>query len=147
MTAHSQTAVGNPLVPAVVANVFSQDLGHFSSALPTRNRGTLAPWQIRRVIDFIDDNLSTTIRIDDLAGLVRLSSSYFATAFKAVFGQAPHQYIIARRVDHARHLLLNTSIPLCEIAIDCGLVDQAHLCTLFRKKLGTTPSSLRKLAA
>lgn len=147
MNAHSQTAFGNPVVPAVVANVLSHDHGYFCPALPARNRGTLAPWQIRRVVDFIDDNLSNTIRIDDLAGLVRLSTSYFATAFKAMFGQAPHQYIIARRVDHARHLLLNTSLPLCEIAIDCGLVDQAHLCTLFRKKLGTTPSSLRKLAA
>ncbi len=147
MNAHSQISICKSAAPTALPETLSDKLKFLHPSSPNRNRGTLAPWQIRRVVDFIDDNLSTTIRIDELANLVRLSSSYFATAFKAVFGQAPHQYIIARRVDHARHLLLTTSLPLCEIAIDCGLVDQAHLCTLFRKRLGMTPSSLRRAAA
>jgi AraC-like DNA-binding protein len=113
---------------------------------PDVSLGRLAPWQVRGVIDFIDDNLSATIRIDELARIARLSPSYFASVFKAAFGATPHQYIIDRRIEKATHLLLHTNLSICDIAIECGFTDQSHLCTLFRKKLGTTPRTLRKRA-
>lgn len=109
-----------------------------------RNRGALSGWQCRRVIEFVESNLASTIRIKDLADIVRLSESYFATAFKATFGQAPHQYVIERRMEQAKRLLLETDLPLSHVAIDCGLADQAHLCTLFRKAFGFTPKIWRK---
>ncbi|MBB4349418.1 helix-turn-helix domain-containing protein [Aliirhizobium cellulosilyticum] len=106
--------------------------------------GSLTIWQRRRVTQYIEENLSNIIRIEDLADLVRLSPGYFTTTFKTAFGISPYQYIISQRLDMAKYLLQNTNLPLCEIAIDCGLSDQSHLCNLFRRTFGMSPSKWRK---
>nr|WP_246691032.1 helix-turn-helix transcriptional regulator [Neorhizobium alkalisoli] len=76
-----------------------------------------------------------------------MSTSYFSTAFKVSFGMSPHNYILSRRIGHAKLRMIESDAPLCEIALDCGLADQAHLCRVFRRITGTTPSSWRRLAA
>ncbi|WP_313760249.1 AraC family transcriptional regulator [Rhizobium sp.] len=106
--------------------------------------GGLAPWQVARVKRYVEDNMSRTGASDELAELARLSTSYFSTAFKASFGLSPHSYVIAQRVERAKQLMLSTDAPLCEIALDCGLADQAHLSRIFRRATGTTPSAWRR---
>jgi AraC-like DNA-binding protein len=106
--------------------------------------GGLAPWQVMRLKRYVADNVSCSVSIDDLAELVRLSTSYFSAAFKTSFGLSPHNYIVAQRIEHAKHLMLTTDAPLCEIALDCGLADQAHLSRVFRRLTGTTPSAWRR---
>ena len=111
---------------------------------PASISGRLAPWQVRGVIDFIDNNLSIAIRITELANIARLSPSYFASVFKSAFGATPHQYIIDRRIEKATAHLLHSDLSISDIAIECGFADQPHMCRLFRRKLGTTPRTLRK---
>jgi len=106
--------------------------------------GGLAPWQIKRVRRFIDERISYTVSLDDMAGQVKLSTSYFSAAFKSSFGVSPHNYVIQRRVEFAKDKMLNSNAPLCEIALDCGLSDQAHLSRVFRRMTGTTPSAWRR---
>jgi AraC family transcriptional regulator len=106
-------------------------------------RGGLAPWQKRMVRKHIDDRLQGSIRVGDLAKLVSLSPSYFSRAFKASFGERPHDYVIRTRIERARTLMLTTSLSLSQIALACGLVDQAHLCRCFRQATGTTPGVWR----
>ncbi|PRA45894.1 AraC family transcriptional regulator [Ochrobactrum sp. MYb68] len=106
--------------------------------------GGLASWQVKRVRRYIDEHISYTILIDDMARLVKLSTSYFSAAFKNSFGVSPHNYIIQRRVEFAKDKMLNSNTPLCEIALDCGLSDQAHLSRVFRRITGTTPSAWRR---
>lgn len=104
----------------------------------------LAPWQARRVAAHVDDNLGFPITIDHLAGIAGLSSSYFCRAFKDTFGDPPHAYIMRRRVERAQSLMLQTREPLSQIALACGLSDQAHLCNLFRRLVGQSPSHWRR---
>ena len=108
--------------------------------------GGLAPWQENRVKKYIEENLSTAMSLDELAGLVRLSTSYFSAAFKVSFGMSPHNYIISRRVEHAKRRMVNSRDSLSEIALDCGLSDQAHLSRIFRKATGMTPSAWRRFS-
>lgn len=117
---------------------------------PERSRnsaGGLAPWQINRVKNYIEDRISHPIALDELAQVVKLSTSYFSAAFKVTFGTSPHNYVIERRVEFAKHRMLNSDAPLCEIALDCGLADQAHLSRIFRRVTGTTPSAWRRYMA
>ena len=104
----------------------------------------LAPWQARRVSRHVDENLGFSITIDHLAGIAGLSSSYFCRAFKDTFGDPPHAYIMRRRVERAQTLMLQTREPLSQIALACGLSDQAHLCNLFRRLVGQSPSHWRR---
>jgi AraC-like DNA-binding protein len=118
-----------------------QTLSSPHSATPI---GGLAAWQCSRIKAHVAAHLDTRLSTQDLASLVRLSPSHFARAFKASFGCPPHAYIIGRRVARAQDLLLTTATPLCEIALICGMADQAHLSRLFRRVAGKPPSAWRR---
>ncbi|HVJ51723.1 MAG TPA: AraC family transcriptional regulator [Aliidongia sp.] len=107
-------------------------------------RGGLAPWQMRRVNAYIDENLDQPIRIDDMTAVIQLSKSYFSLAFRSSFGEPPHAYLLGRRIERAKELMLLTDQPLSQIALACGLCDQAHLSKLFRRATGTSPKLWRR---
>lgn len=107
----------------------------------------LAPWQGHRLTRFVEERISYPISLEELATLVRLSTSYFTAAFKVHFGTTPHNYILSRRVEYAKHRMLTSNASLCEIALDCGFADQSHLSRVFRRATGTTPSAWRRYAA
>jgi len=107
-------------------------------------RGGLASWQLRRVITHIENNLAQTIHIETLARLSRLSSGHFCRAFKVSVGETPHGYIMRKRLEEAKTMMLTTSVTLSQIACACGLTDQAHLTRLFRQYVGETPLVWRR---
>lgn len=107
-------------------------------------RGGLAPWQVRTLNAHIDANLEGEIRVEDLAGLVRLSVSHFGRAFKQSFGRSPHAHVIAERIARAQALMLETAEPLAQIAFAVGLADQSHLSRLFRQVTGDSPLAWRR---
>jgi AraC-like DNA-binding protein len=106
--------------------------------------GCLAPWQERRVRDHVAANLHATLRVEELAAVARLSASYFTRAFKASFGEAPHGYLLRMRVERAQRMMLEGQEPLAQIALACGLSDQAHLSRVFRQATGCSPSAWRR---
>jgi AraC family transcriptional regulator len=104
----------------------------------------LAPWQRVRLTSYVDANLAKRLSTAELAALVRLSTSHFCRAFKASLGCSPHEYVIQCRMVRAKMLMLQTGISLAQIAAECGLADQAHLCRLFRRRVGISPSAWRR---
>jgi AraC family transcriptional regulator len=108
------------------------------------NRGILVPWQRKKVLAYIEQNLTSTIRLEQLAALVRLSVSHFSRAFRLTFSKAPYGFILERRMLLAKELMLHTNISLSQIALDCGMTDQAHLCKVFRKTFGISPNRWRQ---
>jgi AraC family transcriptional regulator len=107
-------------------------------------RGGLAAWQARRAASHIDLHLDRTIPVAELAALVRLSRTHFSAAFHGSFGRPPHTYVLERRVARAKQLMLETDLPLSQIACECGLCDQAHLSRLFRRFVGESPLLWRR---
>jgi AraC family transcriptional regulator len=107
-------------------------------------RSTLASWQEKRVVDYISSHLNRPLALHELANVARLSNSHFSRAFKGTFGQPPHTFIMARRIDLARKKMLSSSAPLSQIALACGFADQAHLGRLFRRAMGLAPSQWRR---
>ncbi len=107
-------------------------------------QGGLAGWQIRRAVAYVEEQLESTIRVKDLAALTRLSASHFSRAFTRSFGQAPMTYVTRQRVELAQRLLLTTEESLCQIALACGMCDQAHLSRVFRRVVGDSPMAWRR---
>ena len=95
----------------------------------------------------IEAHLDRPIRNEDVAAIVRLNPSHFGRAFRNSFGEPPHEYVIRRRIERAQGLMLSTDAPLSEIALDCGLADQAHLSRLFRRLVGKLPGPGAELAS
>lgn len=115
-----------------------------TASLITPVPGGLAPWQVKRVMAHVETHMADTLRLDEVAALVKLSSSYFSAAFRRSFGVSPYAYIIGRRVDFAKQRMLEGNTPLCQIALECGLADQAHLSRIFRRVTGATPTAWRR---
>jgi AraC family transcriptional regulator len=104
----------------------------------------LVAWQRRRICAHIDANLSTGIRMKDLATLLCLSYSHFCRSFRISFGVPPHLYVMRRRIELAQTLMLTTPANLSEIALACGMSDQSHLTRVFRRIVGDTPHAWRR---
>jgi AraC family transcriptional regulator len=107
-------------------------------------QGGLAPWQIARVKANVEAHLESTIRMRDLAAIVRLSTGHFCRSFTRSFGTAPFAYVAGRRLARAQELMLTTDDPLSQIALACGLCDQSHLTRLFRRHVGMSPNIWRR---
>lgn len=103
----------------------------------------LSPAQLRRVVLFIESHLDEDLPLTALAAVADLSPSHFARRFKAATGQAPHRYVLARRVNGAKRLLLETDMPLAEVAAATGFSSQAHLTGIFGRAVGMTPGAYR----
>jgi AraC family transcriptional regulator len=104
----------------------------------------LAPARLARVRDWVQANLAEPFGLAEMAASAGLSAFHFSRAFKLATGQTPRAYVLARRLDHARELLADPSLPLAEVAQRCGFADQAHFTTQFRRALGVTPGVWRR---
>ncbi len=108
------------------------------------SQGGLAAWQKQRLAQYVNQHIDGSIAIEDLAALVRLSSSYFSKAFRISFGCSPHAYVIERRIDRAKHLMLEGNASLTQISLECGFSDQPHFCRLFKRIAGETATVWRR---
>jgi AraC-like DNA-binding protein len=117
---------------------------HAAASERAARGNTLLPWQIRRILAYIDEHLSEPIRVCNLSALVDLTEGYFSRAFRRRFGVPPHTYIVRRRIQRSARLMLEGHLPLSQVALRCGFSDQAHFNKSFRKLMGTTPAAWRR---
>jgi AraC family transcriptional regulator len=107
-------------------------------------RGGLAPRQVRRVAEYIEEHIGSNIRVPELARIVGLSTGDFFRAFRESFGETPQAYIATKRVQRGKQLMLSTRASLCQIALDCGMSDQPHFTRVFRRIVGVNPGRWRR---
>jgi AraC family transcriptional regulator len=108
--------------------------------------GGLPGGRLHRLDDFIRANLSKSICLDELAGLAGLSKRHFLRAFQESLGTSPYKYVLALRIDEAKHRLSRSTDGMTEIALATGFGDAQHFSTSFRKATGETPSLFRRRA-
>ncbi len=108
-----------------------------------RRARELPKWRLRRVLAYINDNISEPIRLPDLASSSGLSRMYFAAQFRAATGFRPHEYILRKRIARAKILLTTTHHSLAVISGDVGFQTQAHFTTIFKRYVGVTPAQWR----
>ena len=99
----------------------------------------LSPFNLRRVMAFIDENLALALTVDELAAHIGLSTFHFLRVFKLATGRTPHRHIVLRRLATAQMKIASTQLPIAEIATQCGFASPAHLATSFRRHFGVSP--------
>jgi AraC family transcriptional regulator len=80
----------------------------------------ISPRRLRRVLEFIEANLGTDLELEDLAFVAGSSRFHFSRAFREATGFPPYRYLIHRRIDAAKILLLEDRFSIPEIADRCG---------------------------
>ena len=103
----------------------------------------LADDRIDRAVEYISKRLTEELSGEILARVAGLSASRFAFKFKERTGLAPMKFLEMRRIEKAKHLLLTTSLPIQQIALNTGFPNSQHFSTCFRKVAGQTPSAFR----
>lgn len=105
-------------------------------------RRALAPKAAARVADFIDSSLDQRLTLADLAALVDMSIPHFKVLFRATFGVPAHRYVVQRRVERARQLLLTGTYDAAQVAAETGFSHQSHMAHWMRRILGASPREL-----
>lgn len=114
------------------------------SSYPARYKGGLSRVNLNRVLSYIEDNLGVDIGLDELAGLSGLSRYHFARSFKESTGESPYQYLLKRRIERAKHLLLSPRARVAEVGKQVGFSDAGQFSRTFHKVTGATPLAWRK---
>jgi AraC family transcriptional regulator len=107
-------------------------------------KGGLAPHQIKRLSDFIEANLEQDLTLQQLANAVGFSRSHFARAVVQSIGKTSFEYVRERRMEAARHFILNSNLSLIEIAVATGFKTQQHFTRVFSSHFGITPGKFAR---
>jgi AraC family transcriptional regulator len=139
--------VGASLAAESLANVLAVHLIRYLVA-PDRavhgRDGTLPRGRLRAVLDYIEEHLDAATTLAKIAAVAGVNPYHFARQFKAATGLPPHQYVITRRVERAKHLLRGaTDLSLAEIATRAGFYDQSQFSYHFKRLVGVTPGQFR----
>jgi AraC-like DNA-binding protein len=100
--------------------------------------------ELAEVVRRIHEELSGTLKVDELAAVAHLSEYQLGRRIKALFGITPAQLIIKTRVDAARRMLAASDQPVAAIALDCGYCDQSAFTRQFKATVGLTPAQYRR---
>jgi AraC family transcriptional regulator len=99
------------------------------------------------VVEYTEEHLDAGLTLEQMAAVAHLSVSHFARQFRRATGLPPHQYVIARRVERAKHLLqAGTDLSLALVAAHAGFSDQSQFCRHFRRVVGVMPAQFRRSA-
>ena len=106
-------------------------------------RVTLTAASLRRLLEHIDAGLAGELRLAEVAACAHLSQGHFVRALKALVGQTPHQYVLARRIAHAPGLLERRTLLVAAGARAAGFRGARHFAAAFRRSIGASPSAWR----
>jgi len=120
-------------------------LRHYSTItqIITPENRSLTHTQLRQAIDYIHTHLNRDLSLAELAGVINISPTYFASLFKQAMGTSPHQYVIQQRVERAKVMLKRTDLAIADIALQVGFSSQSHLTQQFKRLTGVTPRQVR----
>lgn len=100
--------------------------------------------EISRVTDYIEDNLERPIGLDELAGIANVSRFHFTRLFKRSTGMTASSFIERCRIRRAQSLILDTDLPLADVALMTGFADQSHFTRRFHRHVGCTPAAFAR---
>ncbi len=108
------------------------------------SQGRFRPAHARLIEDYVEQNISRNITLEELANICNCTQVQFARKFHVHYGMRPHAYVLGRKVARACQHLRQDRLALKEIALLSGFADQSHLTRIFRRFMNMTPAEYRK---
>jgi transcriptional regulator GlxA family with amidase domain len=109
-----------------------------------RARLGVAHPKLLAVVSAMEASLETPLSCSDLADDVGLSTRQLERLFRKYIGEAPTKYYLGLRLNRARYLLRQTSMPILTIGLACGFVSASHFSKCYSEHFGRTPSQERR---
>ncbi|MGE3364085.1 MAG: GlxA family transcriptional regulator, partial [Rhizobiaceae bacterium] len=111
--------------------------------LPLRARLGVQNSKVLTIIELMEANLSEPLSLLDIADHVGLSRRQIERLFRTEMGRSPARYYLEIRLDRARHLLIQSSLPVVEVAVACGFVSASHGSKCYRERDARSPQQER----
>jgi transcriptional regulator GlxA family with amidase domain len=111
--------------------------------LPLRARLGVQNSKVLSIIELMEANLAEPLSLVEIAGHVGLSRRQIERLFRHEMGRSPARYYLEIRLDRARHLLLQSSMPVVEVAVACGFVSASHFSKCYRELYARSPQQER----
>lgn len=121
--------------------------GHSSVSVEQPRYGGLDGRRLRRTLEYIEAHLADDLSLARLATAVEMSVSHFRAGFRESAGVAVHQYVIERRVERAKSLLMREGQSIAEIALASGFTHQSHMARHMQRTTGFSPLQMKKIFA
>ncbi len=102
--------------------------------------------RLRRVAEYIQQNLDKDLSLAELAAVVYMSPYHFARLFKDSTGVPPHRFVVRQRIARARGVLVTPELSIAQVSRMVGFRTPSHFTTVFRRVLGVTPRAYRTAA-
>lgn len=143
--ADSATPSGRLLSDSLIRTLMLHLLKNYgTSQTPIRTvTGGLSGYRLRRVKEFINENLDTDLGLAEISAIADLSQFHFARAFRKSTGLTPQQFLMKQRIERAKELLRKNDLPIVEVSLRTGFKNQSHFTSLFRKFTSLTPKVWR----
>lgn len=116
---------------------------HDRQRLPLRARLGVQNTKILSIIELMEANLSEPLSLPEIADFAGLSRRQIERLFRQHLGRSPARYYLEIRLDRARHLLVQSSLPIVEVAIACGFVSASHFSKCYRELYARSPQQER----
>jgi AraC family transcriptional regulator len=113
-------------------------------AANTTARGGLAKRELQRLQDYIEGHLDQKLSLVHLASLANVSVSHLKKAFRQSTGVPVHNYVMRRRVERAKSLLLEGKMSGMQVALESGFAHPSHMARCMKAHLGLVPSALAR---
>ena len=136
---HEGKILGHYLLWPVLRALITADNTRFRSEIQVNSKSLRSALKIK---NFIDQNYSQSISLEDLCRISLLTNSHLCVVFKQLTGKSPIQYLNDLRLHHAYRLLKMTQLNITEVGLRVGIPDANYFSRQFRKKFGFSPSKL-----
>ena len=97
------------------------------------------------VVKYIELSLNRQIKVEELAKIACMQTTYFIKKFKAAFGISPINYINKQKIYRSMTLLLSTDLSVEKIAQSIGIFDNSYYSRIFKKHCSLSPVEYRRL--
>ncbi|MEX0346758.1 MAG: GlxA family transcriptional regulator [Rhizobiaceae bacterium] len=111
--------------------------------LPLRARLGVQNSKVVSIIELMEANITEPLSLLDIADHIGLSRRQIERLFRQEMGRSPARYYLDLRLDRARHLLLQSALPVVEVAVACGFVSASHFSKCYRELYSRTPQQER----
>jgi AraC-like DNA-binding protein len=112
-----------------------------------KTRAAAPPSSARHLLrarDLIDARYAEPLDVAAIARSAHASQAHFSRSFKKLFGETPHQYLLTRRIERAKHLLRSTDLSVTDVSLEVGFASLGSFSATFKRIVGTTPRDFRR---
>ncbi|MBE6961633.1 MAG: AraC family transcriptional regulator [Ruminococcaceae bacterium] len=101
--------------------------------------------QIKSVLEYIETHYSDPLQLESMARIANMNPKYFCRVFHSIIGRSPMDYVNYYRIERAAYLLINSSLPVTTVGLECGFSEASYFTKVFQKYKNITPKQYRVL--